>query len=292
VHEATFDLERRDLREPRLLVLAGRLLLYFFEACDAATGFAPLSIRVALRAGDGRWSPSRPILDPGHVVWRTKLRRGRAWMSVYDGRGLYDELGRAGATRLLHSTDGVHWTSTSGERSPIDVGGTSECAFEFDAAGNLVALVRVEARGALLCTAPAGRLERWDCTPTPYRHDSPILFRHGDDFWAIARRNLGGPLERAPAWVPGGIGALWTQLRYWVARKRTTLYRVDPGARRVVPVLDLPGSGDTAFAGVVEDAPGRYWVANYASPLDGPDLPWVLGQRGETRIHAYTLTLP
>ena len=37
----------------------------------------------------------------------------------------------------------------------------------FDEEGNLVALVRVEARGALICTAPADRLDQWDCTATP-----------------------------------------------------------------------------------------------------------------------------
>ncbi len=291
-HEATFDLERRDEREPRFLVLNGRLLFYFFEAEDNPRGFAPISIRAAERASDGTWSASRPIFEFGHVVWRAKVRGGRAYMSAYRGRRLYDDLGTAGATRLLTSEDGFEWKSISGEESPVPFPGASECDFEFDAAGNLVALVRVEARGALVCTAPAGRLEKWDCTPTPYRHDSPLLFRHGHDFYAIARRSLGGPLDTGQRWLPERLETLWYQLRYWVTRKRTALYRVLPEERRTVPVLDLPSRGDTAFAGMVPLGDGRYWVVNYSSDLDGPDWPWVGGQFTGSRIYAMELTLP
>ena len=39
------------------------------------------------------------------------------------------------------------------------------------------------------------------------------------------------------------------------------------------------------------DAPGRYWMANYTSPLSGHDLPWVLGQWGHTQIYALDLTI-
>ena len=173
-----------------------------FGAVDAATQIGTFTVGadartnlvITLEAAASEASVqelARAIFEPGHVVWRTKWRRGEAWMSVYDGRELYEKRGRARSVRLLRSSDGLNWTSVSGERSPVPVAGGGECAFEFDAAGNLVALVRVEPRGALVCTAPAHRLESWDCTPTPYRHDSPLLVRSGDRFFAIARRSLG-----------------------------------------------------------------------------------------------------
>jgi hypothetical protein len=212
--EATFDLEERDLRESRFLSIGGRLLFYFFEADSQPGVFSPNSIRVSEREGPGRWTESRPIFEPGHVVWRTKWRRGAGWMSVYDGRELYEERGRARSVRLLRSADGIDWISVSGEESPVPQAGGGECAFEFDASGNLVALVRVERRGALVCTAPADRLESWACSPTPFRHDSPLLLRHGDRFFAIARRSLGGPVERMPGWLPEDTRLILDQLRF------------------------------------------------------------------------------
>lgn len=290
--EAEFDLDRRDLREPRFLAIGDRLLFYFFEAEDRATGFAPVAMRVSERAPDGSWSESRAVFEPGFVPWRAKVRSGRVWLCGYDGRGLYDALGEKGATRLLVSDDGLTWTSISGDRSPTGAPGSSECDFDFDDAGNLVAIVRVEARGALVCTAPAARLERWDCAPTPHRHDSPLLFRDGDRFFAIARRNLGGALDRGESVLPERVATLLEQLRYWVTRKRTTLYEILPAERRTVPVLDFPSKGDTAFAGIVPLGDGRYWVANYSSDLEGPDWPWLGGQLTGSRIYGFELALP
>ncbi len=64
-----------------------------------------------------------------------------------------------------------------------------------------------------------------------------------------------------------------------------------PGERRTQPIVDLPGTGDTAFAGVVPLEPGRYWVANYTSPLPGNDPPWVVGQSLPTEIVSFELRL-
>jgi hypothetical protein len=290
--EAEFTLEDRDLREPRFLAVGDRLLFYFFEADSQPGVFSPNSIRVSERDAGGGWSESRPIFEPGHVVWRTKWRRGAGWMSVYDGRELYEKRGRARSVRLLRSENGIDWASVSGSESPVAVPGGGECAFEFDADGNLVALVRVEPRGALVCTAPGDRLDAWDCSPTPFRHDSPLLVRSGDRFFAIARRSLGGPVARMPTWVPGDLALLLDQLRFWWTRLRTTVYEVLPAERRIVPLVDLPSRGDTAFASAIDLGDGRLAVANYSSPLEDADWPWAVGQNIETRIYALELELP
>lgn len=276
--ETEIDLEERDLREPRFLVLRDRLFLYFVELRDDPLAFQPMWIRMTRRTPTGEWRPSVRIFEEGHVVWRVLEHEGRAWMSVYHGARLYEDLGRAGAVRLLVSDDGRNFTSLSGAESPIAFPGASECAFAFDASGGLVALVRVESHGALVCTAPAGRLERWDCTPTRERHDSPLLWREGDAFFAVARRSLGGAFAPEAGGLPGRAGLAWSMLRYSATRKRTTLYRILPEERRSVPVLDLPSRGDTAFASNVPLGAGRHWIVNYTSPLDGPDWPWIGGQ--------------
>ncbi len=291
-HEASFDLERRDLREPRFLAYAGRLFLYFVELEDDPFGFTPVSIRMSERGRDGVWTESAPIFEPGHIVWRTRVFEGRAYMSVYHGVRLYDDIGAAGAVRLLVSEDGRSWRSLSGDASPIDFPGASEAAFEFDEAGNLVALVRTEAYGALVCTAPAERLERWDCSRTPYRHDSPLLFRHGRHFYAVARRSLGGPLDRGHDWLPGRLEPLWYLLRYSASRKRTAVYRIEPETRRAVPLLDLPSRADTAFASHVPLGGDRFWIVNYSSDPSGPDYPWIGGQLLGSQIYDQELRLP
>lgn len=53
----------------------------------------------------------------------------------------------------------------------------------------------------------------------------------------------------------------------------------------LLPVLDFPSKGDTAFAGIVALDENSYWLANYSCPLDGPDWPWIIGQIAGTIIY-------
>ncbi len=275
--EHEIDLPRSDLREPRFLAFRGTLRLYFVELGDDPFAFKPRWIHVTERGADGAWSASERIFEEGHIVWRLREHAGLAWMSVYHGAELYEDFGNSGSVRLLVSEDGRNFHSVSGEASPIDAIGPSECAFDFAEDGSLVALVRIESRGSLVCTAPATRLDRWDCTPTGYRHDSPLIVQEGGRFFAIARRSLSGPFP-AGGWLPERLALAWSLVRYSATRKRTAIYEILPEERRTVLLADLPSQGDTAFAASVPLGEGRHWVANYTSPLDGRDLPWFFGQ--------------
>ena len=78
----------------------------------------------------------------------------------------------------------------------------------------------------------------------------------------------------------------------WNRPKRTTLYRLDTEKRDLIPVLDFPSAGDTAFPGIVRTGAHTLLIANYTSPLDDLDLSWVNGQTSPkgTQIYLTTLT--
>ena len=57
-------------------------------------------------------------------------------------------------------------------------------------------------------------------------------------------------------------------------------------------VLDLASRGDPCFASVLPLDADAHAVYNYSSPVDGPDLVWLQGQLGETRIYRQVLTFP
>jgi hypothetical protein len=71
--------------------------------------------------------------------------------------------------------------------------------------------------------------------------------------------------------------------------KRTTLYRLDPAARRLVPLLDLPSAGDTAFPSVARLTADTYLIANYSSPVGNGDHSWFRAQLNRTGIYFVTL---
>ena len=91
--------------------------------------------------------------------------------------------------------------------------------------------------------------------------------------------------------MPDSVRRGWSLARYSLTRKRTAVYRLDREARDLVPLVDLPSCGDTAFAGAVELAPGRFEIVNYSSPIDGVDWPWLGGQLTGSRLYFQELTI-
>lgn len=280
-----------DIREPRFLVYRDTLFLYFFKAGASLFKFEPQSIFVTARAEDGSWAEPKPIFKPDYVVWRTHVFGDTAYMSVYNGAGLYTTGDRQGDLRLLVSHDGYTWDPIS-EKPQVDTISAEEGEFAFDEQGNLCATVRLETGGGMVCSASKDDLAHWKCVWTPEKYDSALMFRHDAKFYAIARRNVAGPFAGGADWLPTNWRRGWWLARYSLTRKRTALYAVDTEALALRPLLDFPSKGDTAFAGIVPLGNGDYWVANYSCRLDGPDWPWLFGQFAGTRIYDTTLHMP
>jgi len=289
--EADIALMESDLREPRFLVFRERLFLYFFRGGSNPFGFAPQSMYVVERTDSGAWSSPRAIYRPGYVVWRARAFNNRAYLSVYHGAGLYTTKDRPGDVRLLVSDDGYEWTPISDAPQVSDVS-AEEGEFTFDEEGNLLATVRLEVHGALVCKASHADLAHWECRYTPYKYDSAIMFRHAGTAYVIARRNLAGPFEDEPYWVPTSLHRAWRLARYSLTRKRTCLYNLDAETLRLVPLFDLPGRGDTAYAGIAPLDARRYWVVNYSSDLEGLDWPWLGGQIVGSSLYEMELAFP
>jgi hypothetical protein len=68
-HEASFTLGH-DLREPRLLSLRGRLLLYVSRLGDNPFAFEPQGVSVSERGASGTWSELQPTGPTGAIAWR------------------------------------------------------------------------------------------------------------------------------------------------------------------------------------------------------------------------------
>lgn len=286
-----------DAREPRLLAFNGFLQLLFFEAGSEAGTFAPRRMWRARRLGPAQWSAPELLTDAGEVPWDVKVHDGVAYRTSYLG----DHYG-AGETSDIEvffkqTRDGTAWENVSG-RPHVYVGGVSEVAFDFDRDGRLWAVTRDEdgdasGFGSHVCTAPPDDLAAWDCPPVtdPERYDSPEMFRHGDDLYLLARRDVGGPYDGRDADLSLAERRGRYLIAYSLRPKRFALYKLDRETRRVVHVMDLPGAGDTAFPSVQQTGPDTYLVANYTSPLDDPDISWLRGQTSPRGTQIYLLTL-
>jgi hypothetical protein len=278
-----------DVREPRFLEYKGKLFLYFFQGGNSMFSFVPNFIYVTELKSKGEWTKPKPVYEQGYVVWRVKEHRGVAYMSVYYGVGLYSKAERAAHLQLLESRDGYNWKLVGGKEIPTTETSAEEGEFEFDDAGNLYATIRHEMDGGSVCTAPKNDLSNWKCKFTVYKYDSALMFRQGGEIYVIARRNVDGPYNKQSSLIPSEWRSKYYLVRYSLTRKRTTLYRLDRDKLELVPILDFPSKGDTAYAGIAKLEENRYLVINYSTDPDGFDWNWIGGQLVGSNIYSMVL---
>jgi hypothetical protein len=293
-HEIFLD---TDMREPRLLGFAGYLQLMFFEAGDDPGQFTPRKLWRTRRLGPANWTDLELLTDAGEVPWDLKVRNGVAYRTSYLGEHYGSGETSEVAVFFRQSTDGTTWTNVGGQEN-IYYGGVSEVAFEFDTDGSLYAVTRNEdgdasGFGSHVCYAPAADLSAWECPAVtdPERYDSPEMFRHGDDIYLLARRDIGGPYDTRDEDLTLAERRGRYLIAYSLRPKRFALYRIDKQLRKVIHVMDLPGVGDTSFPSVQQTGPDTYLIANYTSPLDDPDITWLRGQTSPRGTQIYLLTL-
>jgi hypothetical protein len=249
----------KDIRDPKLAVIGGRLFLYALPNSGVAA--TPEGTVLATSDDAVTWTPFEPVGPEGWLFWRPKSPDGG--VTWYVPAYWKDH----GESILLRSRDGRSWERVSA----IHRGdGNDETAIEFLPDGRLLATARLE----ITPDSPLGHRDAGTAIAVaepPYtqwrtvrsqvtRLDGPALFRIDDTVFAVARHQ------------PEPRGRLM-RLGSMLARKRTALYRVEP--ERLVRLSDLPSAGDTSYAGVVQ-RDGALFVDYYTSRIDR-DFPWLLG---------------
>lgn len=284
-----------DMREPRFLALGHKLMFYFFQAGTNRFAFSPRFVFAMERRGPGDWTEPEKVFEPGCVIWRAKVRNNKAYVSAYcGGQEMYTGGNAAVGIHFLTTDDGYNFRDINPDR-PVTATGGSETAFEFDADGTLYLTVRNEGGdgvswGSKVCKALPDDYSDWQCNITPNKYDSPLMFRHEQDIYLIARRNVDGAYDKEDRWLPDPIETLYYMARYWWTKKRTALYRLDREALRMEVVLDFPSRGDTAFPGLVPIDGHSFLMYNYSSPPDGKDRVWMTGQLATTQIYSTVIT--
>lgn len=270
---ARFQIPGKDVRDPKLAVIGGRLLLYALP--NSGKMATPEGTVVATSDDAVHWTPFVPVEPEGWLLWRPKSNDGgRTWYVPAYWRD-------HGKSILLRTHDGLHFD----EVSVIHEGdGNDETDLEFLPDGRLLATARLEVTPDTVLGHYDGRTAIAVAEP-PYttwstresrltRLDGPNLFALDDAIYAVARYQPD----------PNGF---FTRMGGILSRKRTALYRVEPG--RLVRLSDLPSSSDTSYAGVaVRD--GALYVDYYTSRIDR-DWPWLVGMLLRTDIRMARIPL-
>jgi hypothetical protein len=270
---ARLQVPGKDIRDPKLAVIGGRLHLYALPNSGKAA--TPEGTMLSTSEDGVRWTPLEPIEPDGWLFWRPKSNDGGATWYV---PAYWKDHGKS---ILLRSTDGRSWEQVSVIH---DGDGNDETDLEFLPDGRILATTRLEVTPDTLLGNYDGRTGIAVAAP-PYtewttaesrltRLDGPNLFRLDGALFAVAR------------YQPEPNGFL-TRMGGALSRKRTSLYRVEPD--RLVRLSDLPSASDTSYAGVVV-RDGFLWVDYYTSRIDR-DWPWLFGMPAQTNIRMAKIPL-
>lgn len=256
--------EGKDIRDPKIVVIDDQLFVYAL----LNESFDPKPVGTVFTCSkDGvDWSSMQKIEPGGWLFGHPKTGDGKDWF-VAAHNSDFDQV------VLFHSKDGIRWDSCAiiARQKGLD-----ETAIEI-MENEMIAISRFEPEGGLFGSDLGGTLvlkskipfNDWVKTDEihPNRIDSPLLFRIGDQIFAIGR------YQPATKWLFQKQGSVFS-------RKRTAIYKLD--GNRLVYISSLPSNGDTAYAGSVVRG-GKVYVSYYSNRLDR-DFPWIIGMMGRTRI--------
>jgi hypothetical protein len=243
---ALIGLRGVDLRDPRisaarrgpLELLMGGTVMLRGEA----TGRRP---RLSTSVDGINWTAPAPVLEEGDWLWRT-TRRGRASYGI--SYRIVSPL--LWEVHLMQSADGRRYEDLGDLGVP---GKPNEATLRFRRDGRLIALVRRE----------AGNGRAWIGTSAPpYRS-----WR-----WAETAERVGGPNFLV---LPDAT--MWAAARIW--RRGAPIVSICRMSERdLVPVLELPSSGDCGYPGMVHHR-GMLWVSYYSE------------HEGKTRVYLAKIRL-
>jgi hypothetical protein len=292
----------RDIRECRLMVYRGHLLLYMALLGSNAAAFQPGGEVVTRWLGSNRWTKLRHIQASDFIAWDVAVHKGRAYMSGYTGGGgTFQPNPPPKYVYWLTSKDGVNWHPVNRAHAIVYTGQCGETSFAWLPNGNLVTACQTEevdklGWGAKVCTAPAAATWQWTCRGDPRRLDSPFVFIDRGHVYVIARRQVayGGYYDFLHHNLPDtDVQFAMYDGSYAATTKRCALWSIDPTTREFSPIVDVPGVGDTCYPEMLPWGRQRYLVYNYTSPLDGSDPPWGTAlTEGKTLIYRQILTFP
>lgn len=288
----------KDVREPFLIPIDGKLHFYCFAAGTKMTAFEPDFISHYYISDDGNWTGPENVLDKGEVHWSLLNRNGKTYLSSYEGSH-YNLKGESKVSLNFKQTSNGKDFYPVGDSARVYFGGVSETAFEFDKEGNLWAVTRLEdgdknGFGSQVVFADKNDWGNWQFPETTDLncYMSPKMFRHGDDLYLIARKQMGKkPFGKANR----NLSMKKQRIRNWVgfslSPKTTALYRINQKERKVEWVMNLPGAGDTAFPSIQRLDKDLFLIANYSSPIKHrKKRSWLNGQLGHTGIYLQVIS--
>ena len=241
----TFNVPKRDTRDPHFLIFRGILFLYTGTWLPPAKGaLRDLNehLGFAVLTKDGKTWEGPHLLEGtyGHYIWRAAAFGQTAYLCGRRRRGFRpnvesDKVPEEIEAVMLESDDGLVWRFSAFFNT--DFG--NETAFLFEPEGSVLALARGGApHPARICRSSPPYTD-WSRTNLDRNVGGPLLTKWGDRYLVGGRKTL---IEEQPI----------TTL-YWLVND--TLHEI----------AELPSAGDNSYPGFIALDANRVLVSYYSS---------------------------
>ncbi|MBM3981867.1 MAG: exo-alpha-sialidase [Planctomycetes bacterium] len=225
------DIDKRDDRDPQLLVVADKLIMY------VASMKGPDLTTYAVTTEDGKtWSKPKAVYEEKYIVWKP-IQYGKLY---YSGAHKKDEVsgGKGREVHFIKSSDGIAWEKVSTIRAG---NWESETTLHFEKDGTCFAFLRQKygSPQAQILEAKAPYKE-WKNRPTDVTHFSGHSVRTYGDVTYLFSRDRNGPPDN---------------------RYGQVIYTFADG--KLAPYSRFPAGGDCAYAEAVRD--GDNMLVSYYS---------------------------
>ncbi|MGI5894957.1 MAG: sialidase family protein [Candidatus Merdivicinus sp.] len=225
-----------DTREPKFMVLDGKLFAYFFTITPHETEDRMVTNSWYTYTEDGiTWKDPCQFAQE-EKFWRPVAFQGSAYCVTHPKDPAPNRY-----CRLMKSKDGIHWDFI--QNIPIDpMEKPNEASITFDEQGRLLVFIRTD-RGR--CSAYILRAE------APYTH-----FEVFD-----LNQRMGGPL----IWTHNGI--IYISCRFYTetGTPHTGIFQLKEDMKPILDIV-LPSYGDSSYAGIVNKLDGDgVWISYYSS---------------------------
>jgi len=231
-----------DTRDAKLMPTEEGLFCYCFAEVETDDGGRQYASGYSFSDDGEHWSPWA-LAEENFIYWRPRRHDGRGYVAAYACDG------PAWQVVFKTSADGRVWEDVSVLAEPSAEFKPNEVAFDFDADGNCVALIRREyAQGHPLLARSRPPYVDWEYEELSIKLQGPCLWLVGDEVYISGR---------------------WYQPSGYV---NTAIFRLE-GSEPVCELV-LPSGGDTSYMGVAQhpEDDRRYWLTYYSSHEYNPSV--------------------
>jgi len=282
--EKEFTVRGYDCRDPKLVVFDNKLHLYFSLAKANKYSFVPMGVWKSTLSSAG-WTKPREVYPKNYFLSQLRVIENTLFFCLYLRSNSQPKKYHIRVDKLSR---GIFLKPAFKKLNEEG----SECDLFPVEKNRFLLIIRLDhsdeanfGSKVLLINSNGEIIRR---TVDRRKFDAPLLFRYQKKYYFLSRQQkaFGGDYHWRSVFLPKSIKHLLLQIAYWLTKKGTAIWHIDPTDLTIHKTLELPSQGDTGYCSVIRQK-NYLEIYNYSSKLENIPQSWRRSQTQPTQIYRY-----